>query len=560
MAKSFNDFFVNIGNKVEEKIPPGSTHFSDYLRKDHNHRFLIRPVDDEEVESMISQLNISKSCGPNSIPTKLLKDNLALFLSPLKYIINLSFHEGCFPDMLKVADVCPIFKKKCKKKCENYRPISLLPNLSKLLERAMHTRLYEYLENSKILYDLQFGFRKKNSTTHALIDIVEKIRDNLDNKTFSCGVFIDLEKAFDTVNHKILLKKLHFYGIEGISNNWFTSYLSNRKQRVKLNSKVSTYQSITCGVPQGSILGPLLFLIYINDMKNSVKFSVVHHFADDTNLLCSDKCEKSLKKKLNEDLKLIYKWLCANRLSLNVDKTEFILFRPPRRKIEERFTLTLNGKTLFESIKIKYLGMILDHSLSWKHHIFELRKKLGRAIGVLYKMKKSNCPQNILVSLYYSMFHSHMGYGICLYGQAIEQYTSKIFLMQKRAVRIIANASFTAHTDPLFYNLKILKLSKAIELQFSLLMWEHDHGDLPPCFFNYFKKTSDIHNYATRSSSHNKLAQNIIVNTDMHGKKKFKFIGPRIFNKISSLDFYKKCKNKCQFKRKMKDFLLDECL
>ena len=130
-------------------------------------------------------------------------------------------------------------KRSAKKKCENYRPISLLPNLSKLLERAMHTRLYEYLENSKILYDLQFGFRKKNSTTHALIDIVEKIRDNLDNKTFSCGVFIDLEKAFDTVNHKI--HKLHFYGIEGTSNNWFTSYLSNRKQRVKLNSKVSTY-------------------------------------------------------------------------------------------------------------------------------------------------------------------------------------------------------------------------------------------------------------------------------------------------------------------------------
>ena len=175
-------------------------------------------------------------------------------------------------------------------------------------------------------------------------------------------------------------------------------------------------------------------------------------------------------------------------------------------------------------------------------------------------MKKSNCPQNFLVSLYYSMFHSHMGYGICLYGQAIEQYTSKIFLMQKRAVRIIANASFTAHTEPLFSNLKILKFSKAIELQFSMLMWDHDHGDLPPCFSNYFKKSSDVHNYATRSSSHNKLAQNIIVNTDMHGKKKFKFIRPRIFNKISSLDFYKNCKNKCEFKRKMKDFLLGECL
>ena len=161
MAKSFNDFFVNIGNKVEEKIPHSDVHFSHFLSKDTDSIFFIQPVDEEEISNMISQLNTSKSCGPNSVPTKLLKDNSELFSSPLKHIINLSFEEGCFPDMLKVANVCPIYKKKCKNKCENYRPISLLPNLSKLFERAMHSRLYDFLEKSHILYDLQFGFRKK---------------------------------------------------------------------------------------------------------------------------------------------------------------------------------------------------------------------------------------------------------------------------------------------------------------------------------------------------------------------------------------------------------------
>ena len=185
---------------------------------------------------------------------------------------------------------------------------------------------------SNVFSDLQFGFRKKHSTNHALLNIFENIKEKLDNKTFSCGVFIDLEKAFDTVNHKILVKKLEFYGIRGISNEWFCSYLSNRQQRVKLDGKKSSYLNISCGVPQGSILGPLLFLIYINDMKNSVKNSILHHFADDTNLLCSDTNEKLLERKMNEDLKLIYLWLCANRLSLNVDKTEFIVFRPPRKK------------------------------------------------------------------------------------------------------------------------------------------------------------------------------------------------------------------------------------
>ena len=434
---------------IEEKIPPGIAHFSTFLKKDNNDVFVTQPVDEKEIKSMILQLNTSKSCGPNSIPSKLLRDNVDVFSSPLKHIINLSFEEGCFPHLLKLANVCPIYKKKCKKKCENYRPISLLSNLSKLFERAMHTRLYEFFEKSNLFYDLQFGFRKKNSTIHALLDIVENIRENLDKKTFSCGVFIDLEKAFDTVNHNILLEKLQFYGIHGNNFLWFTSYLSNRKQRVKLDGKTSPYLDISCGVPQGSILGPLLFLIYINDMKNAVKHSIVHHFADDTNLLCSDKCDKALKRKLNEDLKLIYAWLCSNRLSLNVDKTEFIVFRPPRKKMDNRFTLKLNQKTLFESPKIKYLGMILDQTLSWKSHIFELRKKLSRAVGILYKMKKSNCPQSVLISLYYSLFHSHMGYGICLYGLADEQYTSKIFLMQKRAIRLISNVAFTAHTKPL---------------------------------------------------------------------------------------------------------------
>ena len=487
---------------------------------------------------------------------KLLKNNLNFFAYPLTHIINLSFSEGCFPQLLKFADVCPIYKKKNYNKCENYRPISILSNLSKLFERAMHTRLYNFIEKQNIFYDLQFGFRKNNSTNHALIDIVENIREKLDNKTFSCGVFIDLEKAFDTVNHEILIQKLEFYGIHGLSNLWFSSYLSSRKQRVKLDGQHSSYLDITCGVPQGSILGPLLFLLYINDMKNSVKHSILHHFADDTNLLCSDKCEKKLKKKLNEDLKLIYKWLCANRLSLNVDKTEFIVFRPPRTILQHRFTLKLNRITLYESTKIKYLGLILDKTLSWKHHILELRKKLSRAVGILYKMKNNSCPQSILISLYHALFHSHLSYGICLYGLADDIYTSKIALIQKRAIRIISSAPFNAHTAPLFSELRILDFENVLKLQLSLLMWDYDHGNLPIAFNDYFIKAKDVHKYNTRFSSKNKLSENILVNTDSHGKKMLKFMGPRVLNDILDFDFYEISKNKIQFKSKMKNHLL----
>ena len=243
-----------------------------------------------------------------------------------------------------------------------------------MFEKAMYNRIELFLSEFDIIYKLQFGFRKKYSTEHALLSIVEEIRNNLDNGEFSCGVFIDLEKAFDTVNHQILLSKLDHYGIRETALTWIASYLSNRKQSVKLNGVNSKYERVSCGVPQGSILGPLLFIIYVNDMHTAVKSSIMHHFADDTNVIFSNKNPNKLAKTLNRDLKLLFEWLCANRLSLNVSKTEFIIFRPPKRNLDKRIVLKLNRNKIYESNKIKYLGLILDSSLSWKHHITNLLK------------------------------------------------------------------------------------------------------------------------------------------------------------------------------------------
>ena len=179
---------------------------------------------------------------------------------------------------------------------------------------------------------------------------------------YTCGVFIDLEKAFDKVNHQILLSKLYHYGIRGIANKWLSSYLSGRSQSVKRNGITSSKMNVSCGVPQGSILGPLLFLVYVNDMNLAVKSSVIHHFADDTNLLYSDKSLKKIKTSVEKDLANLYDWLCANRLSLNAGKTEFIIFRPSRKKIDLRITLKLHHTKLFESSKIKYLDLYLPTS------------------------------------------------------------------------------------------------------------------------------------------------------------------------------------------------------
>ena len=555
ISEKFNDFFVNIGNKVEDKIPHPKSSFMTYLKNRVGNSMFITPVDDIEVFNMLKKIDKNKSSGPNSIPTNLLQEHAAAFTLPLKLALNQSFAEGKFPDLLKIAKVCPVFKKGERNIRENYRPISLLSNLSKVFERAMHLRLYNFLEEFHVFYDLQYGFRKKYSTDHALLSIVEEIRQNLDNGLFSCGVFVDLEKAFDTVNHKNLLAKLEHYGVRSIANDWFRSYLSNRSQKVDLGNNASSLKNVTCGVPQGSILGPLLFLIYINDMRHALKFSIVHHFADDTNLLYSHKNEKILRKNINQDLEFLFQWLCSNRLSLNVKKTEFIIFRPARTSLKNRVTLTLNGCKIFESTKVKYLGVILDSRLSWKHHIFELSKKLSRSVGMLFKMKNLRCDDKILLSLYYSLFQSHLGYGLVAWGPSI--YAKTLFLIQKRAIRALSGLGYSDSTADSFKKFKILSVENLFRLKIASLMWDFDHKLLPNHFQKiFFKYSSETHSYGTRSSANANLAQNVLYNTQI-GSLMLKYTGPKVLNTLKSLSFYNSCYTKKSFLSKYKTYLLE---
>jgi hypothetical protein len=419
----------------------------------------------------------------------------------------------------------------------------------------MHSRVYDFLENNASFYKLQFGFRQKHSTNHSLLSIIENIRDSLDNKTFSCGVFIDLEKAFDTVNHSILLKKLEHYGIRGIANSWFKSYLLGRQQKVCLNGTSSPNAYVTCGVPQGSILGPLLFILYINDMHNAVKNSTVYHFADDTNLLCSHKNPKTLRKLVNDDLRVLFTWLCSNRLSLNVAKTEFVIFKPPRCPLSERITLKLNGKTLYESKKIKYLGLILDDKLTWSAHVHELSKKINRSLGILYKLRQF-CPKSVLRSLYFSLIHSNIGYGLLAWGTATDKIKYQIIKLQKRAIRIVTNSKYRESTRPLFKKTGILTVLDMFDHQMACMMYEFDKNVLPDSLSELFTRVSNIHNYDTRMSSKNKLVETHLVHTKTHGDNLLKCSGPKVLNKLKDLDIYYTIHSKKSFAAKYKNILL----
>jgi len=554
IADTINNFYTNVGSSVEAKIPQPKKSFREYLGNSNHRPISLNECSLDEVDKLINNISISKACGPFSIPTKILKEFSNIFSPIITVLVNKSLREGVFPKLLKSALVCPIYKKSDKTKCANYRPISLLSNLSKIFERVMYNRIDNFLDANSIIYDLQFGFRKKHSTNHALLSIIETIRHNMDNKIYSCGVFVDLEKAFDTVKHSILISKLHHYGIQGVSNDWVKSYLSNRTQSVSVNGAKSDVSNVSCGVPQGSILGPLLFIIYINDMHSSLLKSSVYHFADDTNLIFSHKDPAMIPKVMNSQLAILYDWLCANRLSLNVDKTEFTIFRPFSKLTDDRITLKLAGTKIFESLKVKYLGIILDSKLSWKIHIDELCKKLGRTVGMLYKIRQQ-CNKRVLRSLYFSLFESHLSYGLPVWGSAKKALIQRLFILQKKAIRAIMFTEYDAHTSPLFKDLCILKIHDLFQYQISSIMWDFDHYNLPKPLLSLFKKSSDTHTYTTRFASADKL--NIERVNSKYGDSSFRVIGATKLNELKNTEFYKNAKTKNMFLQSLKDCIFD---
>ena len=321
-----------------------------------------------------------------------------------------------------------------------------------------------------------------------------------------CGIFIDLEKAFDTVNHEILCDKLNFYGLRGNINNLIKSYLSNRKQYVSINGFDSEIRDVTCGVPQGSSLGPLLFLIYINDFRYCLNDTEAGHFADDTFILFHGKKPKTIETIINTELKFVIKWLRLNRLSLNAAKTELIFFRSRRHALNyENISIKFDGQKLNPVDHIKYLGMLLDKYLSWDVQIRQLSTKLSRANGILSKLRH-NAPLDICLQLYYAIFYSHMIYGCNLWGLAPrDDNIKKIELLQKKCIRIITFSDFRAHTTPLFAKHKILKARDVIKLQQLKLIFEYKHGLLPSDLMNLFELDKNVHNHDTSSHSKNLL-------------------------------------------------------
>ena len=325
ITNKFNKYFVGIGSALANKIKPPNDSYSIYLKNSHTQRFLLTPATDEEIEKIIRNLKSSAS-GWDEIPPRIIKSVKDDITNIITYLCNLSFSTGIVPDELKIAKVVPIYKSGLSSNFTNYRPVSVLCSFSKIYERLVYNRLINYLYLNDMLYKYQFGFREKHSTELALILLLDKITTAIENNEFTVAVFLDLSKAFDMVNHSILLSKLEHYGVSGLALNWFSSYLSNRKQFVSYDGHNSSHLDIVCGVPQGSILGPLLFLIFVNDLYNVSEKLFFILFADDSNLLLSGPNVNDLCEQMNAELISVVNWFKMNKLCLNVKKTNFMIF------------------------------------------------------------------------------------------------------------------------------------------------------------------------------------------------------------------------------------------
>ncbi len=479
ISEGFNSYFTQVGRDLAAKFGPKTNDFRKYLNKTHNHSFKIEEVPESQVANFINSLENKKSSSFDLMSNSMLKKLKTGITKPLTKVINASIRDGHVSPSYKIARLIPLHKSGSRTVFNNYRPVSLLSVKSKIVEKVVYKQIYEYFE-AHFMTPSQFGFRKGHETQHCVLNFLRNIRNN-SHKKYHVGLFLDLRKAFDTVDHEILIDKLIYYGFEKSAVKWIKSYLSGRLQATDVDGKVSSFLEIILGVPQGSILGPLLFLIFINDMPGAIKL-LVSLFADDTTIQFSGDSVFELERTINFELIKASNWFIANRLSLHPQKTQFLVISNVN-VVTPKLNLSIMGTKInqvgkdFKDKAIKFLGIWVDEKLTWSHHIDKVAGKLRSILFHLNKVRNL-LPEKLKLMLYNGLFKPHLEYCLTIFGHC----TSKIKVLetlQKRAIRAVYKKNKLAHAEPLFKQGGTLKLQDLYKLNVMSLLRKQIDEILP---------------------------------------------------------------------------------
>jgi hypothetical protein len=492
--------------------------------------FTIPPVSPEFVLKNIKAMQPNKATGLDGLNVQVLKLAAPAIIGSLTEICNNSIKSRIFPSQWKQARIMPIYKGGQKDLCSNYRPISILPILSKILEKHIFTHLYKFLQEHNLLQRSQYGFRKDHSCQTALIDLTEKIYQAIkDGKLFG-AVQLDLTKAFDLVNHKLLLQKLQLYQCDSGALQWFESYLSGRTQCVKVKQHVSSSQTVTSGVPQGSVLGPLLFLLYINDVSLFLCNTKELLFADDATLTTFGESNKIIEENLTIDTRNVYKWCLANDMVLSIPKSLAMLILTPQKmsriKTEDMsLSVEVDGNTLPCVEHSKILGVNFDRHMSWKEQIKHIHNKIVKYLYLLNQIKMY-LPLEARKLFFNSYMLPHFDYCCIIWGNCSKELIDDLYKLQKRAARIILDRDISTRSHELFNELKWMKLVDRIDYHKAVQMYKCVNNICPQNLQELFELNANIHQHNTRAAANNNL------HVQQCHPKSFSYQGVRIWNRL----------------------------
>ena len=537
ISNVMNNFFCSVGKDLANKIAPVPNPLlsGDYEVNKDRAEFNFKTIEVKDIRAAFAKIKTAKSFGIDNISSYFLKLALPYIGNSLAALFNTSIETSQFPDSWKVARVTPIFKEGDKTEKSNYRPISVLPVISRLFEKLVFDQLYQHMKENHLFSPDQSGFLRLHSTLTCLLTNTEEWYNGLDLGQLVGLVFIDLKKAFDTVDHEILCKKLQVYGVQHRELSWFRSYLTCRKQFCRVNGVASDIEDIEVGVPQGSCLGPLLFLIYINDLPQAVQGSTVSMYADDTSLCHQSNDITQLNKAINNDLRHLDTWLQGNKLSLNVAKTNSMLITTKQKRNILKDTnldldLNLRENELEVVQKTKYLGVQIDCSLDWKEQIKAVSAKVSRAVGFL-KHAKNFLPRETLKTLYTGIVEPHFRYCCSVWGCCGSTEINQLQKLQNRAARIVTNSSFNTPSRPLIEVLGWKTIEQLISIESKTMVFKSLNELAPQCLCGLFTKNSQC---STRTLRNTGTDVRLPKKNSANGKKCFSFRGAKLWNSLSA--------------------------